>query len=132
MAASQGDQAETPITVFQQAFHQLYTSPVPTMALMNGPALGGGVGLLFACDFRIAASNNLFVALSEIQRGLIPALISAYLAQELPRVILKELAFFGNRITVETLMQHHCLHGVLGGNAMSSPKGKSEFIFYLF
>ena len=32
--------------------------PIPTICVLNGPALGGGVGLFFACDIRIATSKG--------------------------------------------------------------------------
>lgn len=38
----------------------------------------GGNGLAFACDFRIALVDTTFV-LSEVKRGLVPAIISKYL-----------------------------------------------------
>lgn len=51
--------------------------PKPTVALVNGPAIGGGVGLVAACDIAIASSAALF-ALSEVRLGLIPAVISPF------------------------------------------------------
>ena len=51
--------------------------PKPTVALVNGAAMGGGVGLVAACDVAIAAERALF-ALSEVRLGLVPAVISPY------------------------------------------------------
>lgn len=52
----------------------------PTIAIVQGNAYGGGVGLICCCDFVIAASDAEF-CLSEVKLGLIPAVISPYIVQ---------------------------------------------------
>lgn len=49
----------------------------PTIARVQGPAYGGGVGLVAACDIAIAAHDARF-ALTEVKLGIIPAVISPY------------------------------------------------------
>ncbi|MGI2260049.1 enoyl-CoA hydratase-related protein [Shewanella sp. GXUN23E] len=56
---------------------QLDTFPRPTLALVNGAAFGGALGLVCACDIAIASPNASF-CLSEVKLGLIPAAISPY------------------------------------------------------
>jgi len=56
---------------------RLDTLPKPTMALVQGGAYGGGVGLVAACDMAIAADDAVF-CLSEVKLGLIPSVISPY------------------------------------------------------
>ncbi|MCF8499766.1 MAG: enoyl-CoA hydratase/isomerase family protein [Rhodospirillum sp.] len=51
--------------------------PKPTLALVQGAAFGGGVGLVAAVDIAIAADPAKF-CLSEVRLGLIPAVISPY------------------------------------------------------
>eukprot|EP00854_Cymbomonas_tetramitiformis_P018677 gene18677-22301_t len=41
-------------------FERVRTCSKPVIALVNGPALGGGVGLVFACDFRFALKHVFF------------------------------------------------------------------------
>lgn len=55
----------------------LDTVPKPTIAAVQGPAYGGGVGLVACCDVAIATPACTF-ALSEVRLGLIPAVISPY------------------------------------------------------
>lgn len=55
----------------------LRSLPVPTIALVQGVAYGGGVGLVAACDVVIAASTAQF-ALTEVKLGLVPAMISPF------------------------------------------------------
>ncbi len=49
----------------------------PSIVRVNGPAFGGGVGLVACCDIAIASENARF-ALTEVRLGLVPAVISPY------------------------------------------------------
>ncbi len=55
----------------------LDTLSKPTIALVQGAAYGGGVGLVACCDIAIATVQASF-CLSEVKLGLIPAVISPY------------------------------------------------------
>lgn len=57
--------------------HALASLPKPTIAQVHGPAYGGGVGLVAACDIALAGETASFT-LSEVRLGLIPAVISPY------------------------------------------------------
>jgi methylglutaconyl-CoA hydratase len=60
-----------------EMLHRLDSLPKPTVALVQGAAMGGGVGLVAACDIAIAAEDAQF-AFSEARLGLTPATISPY------------------------------------------------------
>ncbi len=49
----------------------------PTLARVQGPAYGGGVGLIAACDIAVGTYDAVF-ALSEVKLGIVPAVISPY------------------------------------------------------
>ena len=51
--------------------------PTPTVAKVQGAAMGGGVGLVACCDIALAADSAVF-SLSEVKLGLAPAVISPY------------------------------------------------------
>jgi len=51
--------------------------PKPVIARVQGPAYGGGVGMIAACDIAVATFDARF-ALTEVKLGLIPAVISPY------------------------------------------------------
>lgn len=73
----------------------------PTIAAVNGPAVGLGADLALACDF-VMAANPSFFAISYLLRGLIPDGGSLYL---LPRRVglsrAKELIYSGRRVQAE-------------------------------
>lgn len=56
--------------------------PLPTIAMVNGAAFGGAVGLVACCDMAIADERASF-CLSEVKIGLIPAVISPYVVRAL-------------------------------------------------
>ena len=76
-------------------------SPVPTIAAVNGFALGGGCEIALACDIRIAAENASF-GFPEVSLGILPGMGGT---QRMPRLvgpaIAKELIFTGRRIKAE-------------------------------
>jgi methylglutaconyl-CoA hydratase len=55
----------------------LYHFPHPTLAVVQGAAFGGGVGLVSCCDIAVASDKASF-CLSEVKLGLVPAVISPY------------------------------------------------------
>jgi len=57
--------------------HSLDVLSVPTIARVQGAAMGGGAGLICCCDIAIAA-DDAKMAFSEVKLGLIPATISPY------------------------------------------------------
>lgn len=56
---------------------QLYTFPRPTIVLAHGAIMGGGLGLLAACDIALVSQNAVF-SFSEVKIGITPSTISPY------------------------------------------------------
>ena len=79
----------------------IYNFKKPTIAAVNGPAVGLGADLALACDF-VLASDTAFFAISYLLRGLIPDGGSLYL---LPRRIglarAKDLIYSGRRVQAD-------------------------------
>ncbi len=71
--------------------------PKPTVARVQGSALGGGVGLACACDIAIAADNARF-SVSEVRFGILPAVIGPYLVNALGKRQAMRLALTAARI----------------------------------
>ncbi|KAI8342771.1 ClpP/crotonase-like domain-containing protein [Chlamydoabsidia padenii] len=80
-------------------FDSLYRFPKPVIARINGPAFGGGVGLVFTTDIRVATDNSFF-ALTEVKRGIMPAIISQYIVPELGAQRAREYMLTGRQVPV--------------------------------
>jgi len=63
-----------------EMLRRLYEMPQMTLALVHGTAMGGGAGLVAACDVAIARAGTQF-RFSEVRLGLTPATISPYVVQ---------------------------------------------------
>lgn len=72
--------------------------PKPTVARVHGAALGGGVGLVCACDIAVAAENAHF-AVSEARLGILPSVIAPYLVNAVGVRQARRLALTAARVT---------------------------------
>ncbi len=89
----------------QAMFAKLDTLRMPSVAVINGFAFGGGLELALACTFRVATANAK-LGLPEVKLGLIPGYGGT---QRLPRVIgearAMELILTGRTVTAEEALQ---------------------------
>jgi enoyl-CoA hydratase len=98
-------------------------SPVPTIAAINGFALGGGLEIALACDIRIAAENALLGS-PEVSLGILPGMGGT---QRLPRLvgpgIAKEMIFSARRIKAEEARMINLVNRVVPeGEALNAAK----------
>ena len=77
-------------------FFTVYESPVPVVARIHGAALGGGAGLVAACDIPVAALGTQF-GFTEVRLGIIPAIISPYVLGKIGESAARELFLTGER-----------------------------------
>lgn len=66
----------------QTLFATIAQCPKVVIAAVNGAAMGGGAGLVAACDYAIASEKASF-AFSEVKLGIIPAVISPYVVEKI-------------------------------------------------
>ena len=83
---------------FAAMLWRIANCPKPTLARIQGAALGGGVGLACACDIAIATEDASF-SVSEARFGLLPAVIAPYLVNAVGLRQAKRLALTATRIT---------------------------------
>lgn len=83
-----------------EMLYKIYVSPKPTIARINGTAIGGGTGLVAVCDIAIAADLAKF-SFSEVKLGLIPACISPYVMKKCGEGKCREFFLTGERLTAE-------------------------------
>ncbi len=80
----------------QRLFDKLAALPMPTLAAIHGPCLGGGLELALACDYRLVLDRpNTQLGLPEVRLGLLPGWGGT---QRLPRVV-------GLRRALEMILQ---------------------------
>ncbi len=82
---------------FAAMLARLEALPKPTVARVQGAALGGGVGLACACDIAVAADNASF-AVSEAKFGILPAVIGPHVTNAIGKRQARRLALTATRI----------------------------------
>jgi methylglutaconyl-CoA hydratase len=81
-------------------FLALYEFPIPTIAAVHGPAIAGGAGLAFICDFTLATPAASF-GFTEVRIGFVPALVSAFLALQIGEKRGRDLLLTGRLFDAE-------------------------------
>ncbi|MEJ6656249.1 MAG: gamma-carboxygeranoyl-CoA hydratase [Pseudomonas sp.] len=79
-----------------ELMQRLYQLPQPTLAVVQGAAFGGALGLIACCDMAIGATDALF-CLSEVRIGLAPAVISPFVAKAIGERALRRYALTAER-----------------------------------
>jgi enoyl-CoA hydratase len=77
--------------------HLLFTYPKPTVAIMDGITMGGGVGISLPCTFRIATENTR-LAMPETGIGLFPDVGGGWYLPRLPGRVGEFMALTGARL----------------------------------
>jgi methylglutaconyl-CoA hydratase len=84
-------------------YRAICQSPLVTIAEVHGAVMGGGIGLMAACDLAIAADDTR-IAFPEVHRGLVAALVTALVHRQLPDRALRELVLLGQPISATQAM----------------------------
>jgi methylglutaconyl-CoA hydratase len=77
----------------------------PVIAMVNGPALGGGCGIAAACDFVFAGKHKAKIGVPEVRLGFIPAVIIGFLIKRMGEGSAKEFSLRGDILDATTAMQ---------------------------
>jgi methylglutaconyl-CoA hydratase len=96
---------------------------VPTIAKVHGPAYGGGVGIVAACDIAIGTPDALF-CFTEIRLGLIPAMISPYAVAVIGERAARRYMLTAERIDAAEALRIGLLHEVCDASALDARIGK--------
>ena len=83
-----------------ELFYTMYSLPKPTIALVNGAAIGGGAGMVAVNDLVIASEGAKF-SFSEVKLGLVPACISPYVIRKVGENRSRELFLTGDRVDAQ-------------------------------
>jgi enoyl-CoA hydratase len=103
----------------QTTFAKLDTLPIPSVAVINGYAFGGGMELALACTFRLATPNAK-MGTPEIKLGLIPGYGGT---QRLPRVVGEpralEMVMTGRTVDAEEAHRIGLVSRIIEGEAVA-------------
>lgn len=90
--------------ILRDTFKSLFEISVPTVAVVQGAAVAGGMGLVAACDL-VLASSNAFFALPEPQRGITAAMVTPLLLHRIATSAANELLLGGDRMSAARAAQ---------------------------
>ena len=117
-----------------ELMYSLYHLKLPTLAVVQGAAFGGAVGLVACCDMAIGAHDAVF-SLSEVRIGLAPAVISPFVVKAMGERATRRYAMTGERFSGERARElgllsetyaaaelDDALHGWLDNLMLNSPQ----------
>lgn len=97
-------------------FHTINTCPKPVIGKVQGAAMGGGVGLVAVCDYVLAAEGAKF-GLTEVQLGLVPAVISPFVVAKMGESNARAWFLSGNRFDGAAAMRMGLVHELVADEA---------------
>ncbi|MGD9879214.1 MAG: enoyl-CoA hydratase/isomerase family protein [Reyranella sp.] len=90
--------------VMMGAVQAVYDFPKPSIARVHGSAVGGGIGLMLACDFAIAASSARF-GLTSARNGLLAGIAIPVLIQAVGPRVARQLLMHGGLFDSATALR---------------------------
>jgi methylglutaconyl-CoA hydratase len=102
-----------------ELMRRLNCYPKPVVALVQGAAYGGGVGLIACCDIAIASPAATF-CLSEVKLGLIPAVISPYVIEAMGARVCRRYMLSAEPFSAEQALDFGLVHEVVEAEELDS------------
>ena len=93
--------------------------PKPVIARIQGAAIGGGAGLVAACDIAVAAEGAKF-AFSEARLGIVPAVISPFVIPRIGVSAARELFLTGERFDAAHALRIGLVHRVVAAGDLDA------------
>lgn len=103
--------------VLGDLFEVIDRCPKLVIGRINGPAYGGGIGLISVCDIAIGASSGLF-ALTEVKLGLVPANIAPYVLRKIGPANMRRTALNAMRFDAHEALRLNLLDQVVSPDAL--------------
>jgi methylglutaconyl-CoA hydratase len=100
-------------------FAALAGFPKPVVARVHGHVLGGGIGLVCACDIVVTSGTAIF-GITEVRLGILPALISPYVLRRLGDRAARELMLTGERFDSDTAHRVGLVHHVVPDESLDA------------
>ncbi len=100
MHTASADEHQASAARIVRLFRALWELPLPTIAVVDGPAIAGGAGLATLCDWTLATPAAKF-AYTEARIGFVPAVVSAFLTLQLGDKRSRDLLLSARLFTAE-------------------------------
>jgi methylglutaconyl-CoA hydratase len=104
-------------------FHRVASCRKPVVARVHGPAIGGGVGLMAACDIVVAAAGTRF-QFSEVRLGIVPAVISPFCIRRLGQMKAMRLFLTGEPIDAAKALEYGLVDVVAADGELDAAVGR--------
>jgi len=126
-ASTHTDAFEFLLGTIRPVFDRILRSPKPVVAAVNGPAVGGGAELVFACDMAIAGPDAYF-SLAQGRYGIGPALGLTFGVPVLGRKRLADMALTGRRVSASEAERWGLINSVAQGNLEAEVEKLAEHV----
>ncbi len=113
------DKVERMIEVFHAVIRRIEAFPVPTLAAVNGTALGGGLEVALACDMIVVAAGAR-LGQPEIKLAVFPPVAAILLPRLLPPAKANELLYGGGVITAEEALHYGLVNRVFARESFAA------------
>ena len=100
-------------------FAAIENCPVPVIARVQGAALGGGSGLVAACDIVVAADTTTF-GFTEVRLGIVPAVISPFVLRKIGQSHARALFVTGERFDAARALTIGLVHEVVPADRLDA------------
>jgi enoyl-CoA hydratase/carnithine racemase len=118
-AEQEGRPAQVPMTGLERNMHELLLETYkPTIAAINGHAVGAGFELALACDLRLAA-DHARMGLPEAKRGMGANFGSVMLPRLIPRAAAMEMLYTGELVSAQWACEIGLLNRVVPGERLT-------------
>ena len=99
-------------TVLAKMLRTIRDCSKPVIARIHGATIGGGVGLIAACDLAVAVESAFF-SLSEVKLGIVPAVISPFVIEKIGPGAARRYALTAERFSAAEAHRIGLIHRVL-------------------
>jgi methylglutaconyl-CoA hydratase len=117
--ASEPENLNSLANLIAKALTGIYTSPLVTIAAVNGAAIAGGAGLMSACDFAIAASDAK-IGYPEIRHGLVAAQVATLLVRQVAWRAVRKLLLLGELVDANRALEIGLISHVVSPDELMS------------
>jgi methylglutaconyl-CoA hydratase len=110
-------QNEQDALLLADLLHTLSTLPQPVIGLVQGRAMGGGIGLVACCDIAIGTPDTKF-CFSEVKLGLVPATIAPYVIRSIGYSLARRYFISAEMFGAEKAQHFGLLHKIVDDNEL--------------